>query len=266
MNKRQVVTSLLLLAALLLGCKMSKEASTNRSSNANGAAAKSNDEPTKVNEDGTIPSGKGTEKEKPEAGKGNVQGRVLYNEKPAANIEVKLCEKFNQFFGGCGGQTFITQTDQNGEYLIKNVTPRIYEGLLVKVFDSNYFVFATSGIVQTAKYKINADETFFAPDTSLFKSDLKLVSPKASAKVAANNIEFKWEPYPDASYYKLSVYADTGSGAKPEYDFIGRKVEGESFTTDKPLTPGTYNIKLEAFNANEVKLAESSKDNKITVQ
>jgi len=245
---------------------MSKEASTNRSANTNGAAAKTSDEPTKVNEDGTIASGTGTAKEKPEPGKGNVQGRVLYNEKPAANIEVKLCETFNQFFGGCGGQTFITQTDQNGEYLIKNVTPRVYEGLLVKVFDSNYFVFATSGIVQTAKYKINADETFFAPDTSLFKSDLKLVNPKASAKVATNNIEFKWDPYPDAAYYKLSVYADTDSGAKAEYDFIGRKVEGESFTTDKPLTPGTYNIKLEAFNANEVKLAESSKDHKITVQ
>jgi hypothetical protein len=266
MNRKQVVTSLLLLATLLLGCKMSKESSTNRSANSNAAPAKSRDEPTKVNEDGTIASGTGTEKEKPEPGKGNVQGRVLYNEKPAANIEVKLCEKFNQFFGGCGGQTFITETDQNGEYLIKNVTPRVYEGLLVKVFDSNYFVFATSGIVQTAKYKIDADETFFAPDTSLFKSDLKLVSPKASAKVAANNIEFKWEPYPDAAYYKLSVYADTDSGAKAEYDFIGRKIEGESFTTDKPLTPGTYNIKLEAFNANEVKLSESSKDNKITVQ
>ena len=266
MNKKRVVTSFLLLATLLPGCKMSKETNSNRSTNSNGAASKTNDAPTKVNEDGTIASGTGTEKEKPESGKGNVQGRVLYNEKPAAEIEVKLCEKFNQFFGGCGGQTFITKTDQNGEYLIKNVTPRIYEGLLVKVFDSNYYVFATSGIVQTAKYKINADETFFAPDTTLFKSDLRLVSPKASAKVAANNIEFKWEPYPDASYYKLSVYADTGSGAKPEYDFIGRKVEGESFTTDKPLTPGTYNIKLEAFNSNEVKLAESSKDNKITVQ
>ncbi|HZJ43394.1 MAG TPA: hypothetical protein VFD63_06475 [Pyrinomonadaceae bacterium] len=266
MNKKQVVTSLLLLAALLLGCKMSKETNSNRSSNTNGNAAKSTDEPSKVNEDGTIASRSGTEKEKPEPGKGNVQGRVLYNEKPVAEIEVKLCEKFNQFIGGCGGQTFITKTDQNGEYLIKNVTPRIYEGLLVKVFDSNYYVFATSGIVQTAKYKINADETFFAPDTTLFKSDLKLVSPKASAKVAANNIEFKWDPYPDAAYYKLSVYADSGSGAQPEYDFIGRKVEGESFTTDKPLTPGTYSIKLEAFNANEVKLAESSRDNKFTVQ
>src|SRR6185369_14183442 len=133
MNRKQVVTSLLLLATLLLGCKMSKESSTNRSANSNAASAKSSDEPTKVNDDGTIPSGSGIEKEKPEPGKGNVQGRVLYNEKPAANIEVKLCEKFNQFFGGCGGQTFITQTDQNGEYLIKNVTPRVYEGLLVKV-------------------------------------------------------------------------------------------------------------------------------------
>ena len=56
MNKKQVVTSLLLLAALLLGCKMSKETNSNRSSNTNGNAAKSTDEPSKVNEDGTIAS------------------------------------------------------------------------------------------------------------------------------------------------------------------------------------------------------------------
>jgi hypothetical protein len=265
MNKKQVVFSMLLLATVLLGCKMTKETTSTPSANTNSAAEKSSPSTTKVNDDGTIASGTGVEKEKPAPGKGNVQGKVLYNEKPVPDIEVKLCETFNRFLGGCGGETFITKTDQNGEYVIKNVNPRIYEGLLVKVFNSNYYVFATSGFVGTAKYKIDPDKTFFAADTNLFKDDLRVTSPKASAKVAADNIEFKWDPYPDATFYKLSVYADTESGAKPEYDFIGRKVEGESFITDKPLTPGTYNLKLEAFNANEVKLAESSSDHKITV-
>ena len=57
----------------------------------------------------------GVEKVKPAPGTGNVQGKVLYNSKPAENIEVKLCEKFNQYFGGCSGKTFTARTDKDGE-------------------------------------------------------------------------------------------------------------------------------------------------------
>ena len=66
----------------------------------------------------------GVEKVKPAPGTGNVQGKVLYNSKPAENIEVKLCEKFNQYFGGCSGKTFTARTDKDGEYVITNVEPK----------------------------------------------------------------------------------------------------------------------------------------------
>jgi hypothetical protein len=195
-----------------------------------------------------------------------VQGKVFYNQQPAEGIEVKLCEKFNQYFGGCQGETFVTKTDAKGEYLIKNAPPRIYEGLIVKVFNTPFYVFATSGIVQTAKYKVEADQTFFAPDTNLFKSDLKLVSPKAGSKVDPANIEVKWEAYPDAAYYKFGVYADSSSGATTNYDYINKRVDGLSYVLDKPLGPGSYSCKVEAFNANDVKLSESSRDIKFTVK
>src|SRR5205085_1964975 len=185
-------------------------------------------------------SGKGAEKEKPAAGKGNLQGRVLYNERPAEGIEVKLCEKYSQFLGGCGGETLTAKTDAQGEYLIKNITPKIYEGLIVKVFNTDYYVFATSGIISAAKYKIEEGKTFFASDTNLFKQDLKLASPKAGSKIDANNIEIKWEAYPEAAYYKFSLYADDSTGAATEYDYINRRVDGVSYVLDKPLSPGTY--------------------------
>src|SRR5207237_6212640 len=68
---------------------------------------------------------------------------------------------------------------RRGEYLIKNVPPGIYEGLTARVFDTRYYVFATSGFISSAKYELEPDRTFFAPDSNLFKSDLKLLSPKA---------------------------------------------------------------------------------------
>ena len=263
---KKALASLLLLAAVVVGCKFSKTLNSNKPGNTNTTTTKTTTPPAEPNADGTISSGAGVEKEKSEAGKGNVQGKVFYNEQPAAGTEVKLCEKFNQYFGGCQGETFVTKTDSKGEYLIKNVPPRIYEGLIVKVFDTPYYVFATSGIVQTAKYKIEAGQTFFAPDTNLFKNDLKLLNPKAGSKIDASNIEVKWDSYPAAAYYKFSIFADSSSGASTDYDYINKRVDGLSYVLDKPLSPGSYTCKVEAYNSNDVKLSQSSSDIKFTVK
>lgn len=267
-KSKSAVVPILLSAVLMCGCKSSGELSSNstnqpanQSSNKTGTTKPS----SQPNDDGTIPSGTGVEKEKPAPGTGNVQGKALYNGQPAAGVEVKLCETFNQYFGGCKGETFTTKTDSAGEYLIKNVPPKIYEGLIVKVFDTSYYVFATSGIIQSAKYKIEEGQTFFAPDANLFKNDLKLLSPKAGSKVGPSNIEVKWDAYPDAAYYKFSIYADTSSGATTEYDYINKRVDGLSYVLDKPLSPGSYTCKVEAYNGNDIKLAQSASDIKFTV-
>lgn len=264
------ILTLALVAFLLLGCKAAESLTANQGSNAsntsaNKETAKSNSTTTQPNADGTIPSGTGVEKEKPAAGKGNVQGKAMFNEKPAVGVQVKLCKTFNQFMGGCK-DAVTTKTDDAGEYLLKDVTPGIYEALIVHVFDTPYYVFSTSGIMSAAKYNIEADKTFFAPDTHLFKNDIKVTAPKASAKVAPENVEVKWEPYQDAAYYKLSVYADTSTGAEAPYDYIGRRVDDVSVVMDKPLKPGAYNVKVEAYNSNDRKLAQNSNDLKFSVK
>ena len=271
----ETILTLILALTLVLGCKsltnLGNQAA-NTGANANSSTAKANtsdddDAQVKQNEDGTIPSGTGVEKEKPAPGKGNVQGKALFNEKPAVGVDVKLCKTFNQFFGGCSGETFTAKTDENGEYLIKNVPPGIYEGLTVRVFNTPFYVFATSGIISAAKYNIEADKTYFASETNLFKNDLKVTAPKAGAKVAADGIEVKWEPYPDAAYYKFSVHGDTATGAETNLDFVNKRVDGESsFVLDKPLKAGSYRLEVEAFNANDIKLSESSNDMKFSVK
>jgi len=125
-------------------------------------------------------------------------------------------------------------------------------------------VFATSGFISSAKYKIEAGETFFAPDANLFKSDLKLVTPKAGAKLEGNNIEVKWESYPDAVYYKFNINPSS-SDAQTNYDYIDKRVDGTSYVLDKPLAAGTYACKVTAYNANDIKLADSPDDIKFTV-
>jgi hypothetical protein len=255
---------IVIIAALSLGlsssCKSSVDKGHGSTNNSNSKTSSA-----KPDDQGIIHSGSGEEKEKPAPGKANVAGKVFYNEKPAANIEVKLCEKFSQYFGGCSGQTFTAKTDAGGEYLIKDVPPGIYEGLTAKVFDTPYYVFATSGFVGSAKYQIEADATFFAPDSNLFKSDLKLVSPKAGARLGADNIEVKWESYPDAAYYKFSINPDSASGAQTNYDYINKRVDGTSYLLDRPLAAGTYGCTVTAYNSNDIKLANSPDDIKFTV-
>ena len=92
------------------------------------------------------------------------------------------------------------------------------------------------------------------------------MNPKAGSKIDPNNIEVKWETYPDAAYYKFSVFADSSSGATTEYDYINKRVDGLSYVLDKPLSPGSYSCKVVAYNGNDIKLAESGDDIKFTVK
>ena len=245
------VISIVAVASLTLtNCKVNKSSrSTSESSS------------SPVSVDSTAP---GVEKVKPAPGTGNVQGVVLYNSKPAENIEVKLCETFNQYFGGCGGKTYTARTDKDGEYVIANVEPKVYQGLLAKVFDTDSSVFATTGIagISSAKYEVAADKTLFITPTHLFKGDLKLLNPKAGAKVSTKDLTLKWEPYPDAAYYKFSIYADDAGVTSP---YIGERVDDTSFVIDKPLQKGSHRWQVTAYNSADKKLSESSRDIKFTI-
>lgn len=247
----------LMTAVLIAGCTGTKEAA-DKTSGANDEATPA----TKKSDDGYVASESGTAKATPESGKANVQGKVFFNEKPVEGVEVKLCETFSTF-SGCGGETFTSKTDANGEYLIANVAPRDYQGLIVRVFDTKSYVFASNRFgISASKYKIEPDTTFFAPSTNLFKSDLKVTSPKPKSKVDAKTLEISWEPYEGAAYYKLGMYAQETSSESP---YVNEKIEGTSLKADKPIKNGEYRIKIDAFNANDIKLAELSEDLEFTV-
>jgi hypothetical protein len=124
-------------------------------------------------------------------------------------------------------------------------------------------VFATTGIagINAEKYEIKPDKTLFIAPTSLFKGDLKVLNPKANAKVG-QNLELKWQDYPDATYYKFSLYSEDSTITSP---YINQRVEATSYLLEKPMPKGTYRIEIEAFNGDDRKLAETSNDIKMTV-
>ncbi|HWF89242.1 MAG TPA: carboxypeptidase-like regulatory domain-containing protein [Pyrinomonadaceae bacterium] len=213
--------------------------------------------------DSTAPV-EGVEKVKPAPGTGNVQGKVLYNNAPVANIDVRLCETFSRFLSGCGGKIYTAKTDKDGDFVITNVPPKEYEGLTVRVFDTDSYVFATTGIagISSAKYNVVADKTLFVAPTHLFKGDLQIINPKAGSTVSGENLELKWEPYPDAAYYKFSLSPDEHLVTPP---YINERVDDSSFKVTKPLQKGTYRFKVEAYNKSDRKLSETADDINFTV-
>jgi hypothetical protein len=245
MLKNFVIVSVCLLAAAgLTGCAKKKGPQTGSSDQA-----------------ATV---EGVEKVKPAPGTGNVQGKVLYNNAPVANIEVKLCETFSRFLSGCGGKIYTAKTDKDGDFVITNVPPKQYEGLTVRVFDTDSYVFATTGIagIGAAKYDVVADKTLFVAPTHLFKGDLKVVNPKPGSTVSAEGLELQWDAYPDAAYYKFTLYPDNHQITPP---YINQRVDAASFKVNKPLEKGTYRYKVEAFNSSDRKLSETSDDINFTI-
>lgn len=206
----------------------------------------------------------GVEKMKPAPGTGNVQGKVLYNGAPVENIEVKLCETFSRFLSGCGGKTYEAKTDKDGDFVITNVEPKEYQGLTVRVFDTDSYVFATTGIagISATKYNVVADKTLFVAPTHLFKGDLKVVNPKAGSTVTAQDLELKWDAYPEAAYYKFTLYPNNHQITPP---YVNQRVDEASFKINKPLEKGTYRYKVEAYNGADKKLSESSDDYEFTI-
>jgi hypothetical protein len=263
---KRLIAYACLLVVVATGCKLgdtiSRSVNNNASGNTSGNTSAS-PSPAPTNES-SVSGATGVEKQKPAPGTGNVQGKVLFNSKPVPNIEVKLCEKFNRFFGGCQGKTYTARTDADGVYVVANVPPMEYEGLLARVFDTGSWVFATTGIggLNASKYEVNADKTLFVNPASLFKSDLKSLTPKAGSKVSGQGLELKWEPYPDAAYYKFSLYATEPGVTSP---YINERVDGTSFTLDKPMPKGTYRWELEAYNGDDEKLSENNDDIKFTI-
>jgi len=207
----------------------------------------------------------GVEKVKPAPGTGNVQGKVLYNNAPVANIEVKLCETFSRFLSGCGGKIYTAKSDNDGDFVITNVPPKEYEALTVRVFDTDSYVFATAGIagISATKYNVEADKTLFVRPTHLFKGDLKVLNPKAGSTVNGQDLELRWEPYPDAAYYKFTLYPDNHQTTPP---YMNERVEAATFKVNKPLEKGTYRYTVEAYNSSDKKLSETPDDIRFTIE
>lgn len=190
---------------------------------------------------------------------GAVQGLILYDERPAAGLAVKLCETFSSY-SGCAGKKLVTTTDATGAYTFNAVPPSEWEGLTVRVFATKDELYIASGLIGAKRHVVTAGSVLSVPPTRLFKSDLRVTSPKAGAKLKTRRFPLTWAAYPGAASYRVSLVANP-------YRQLGYDLEvvRPSFVLDKPLDNGNYTVTITALNAWGHKLATSDRGVKFSV-
>lgn len=270
--KKQFILGVVSIITILAGCVEKQSTSVSNSqppANASPIGNGAIPPTTQNNGDANLVSSEAnTEKVKPLSGKANVQGRVLYNLQPVTDIEVKLCVESN-LYGDCMGKKHLTKTDANGAYLFANIAPGDYM-IFVRVFNTKQYIFTGTYGFSPTRYKLEADKTLFVPTTNLFKSDLKVQNPKPGSSVDADNFEIKWDAYPDAAYYRLELMNfSTGK------NYLSETVKTTNYKIEKPslnvenrgiaLINGGYRLRIEAYNAVNIKLAQCEDGIEFTV-
>ena len=186
----------------------------------------------------------------PAKGFGNAQGRVLFDGKPAANIEVRLCESIN-FISGCAGKTFRAKTDKEGNYTIDKVEPGEY-ALAVQIFETDSFLYPTTGILSASKFVVEEGKTLDIRATNLWKTDLVALSPKAGEDVKSGAPKLSWKAHPSAAQYEIRL-APKNSGGEAQT----LKTSANFVKPETPLLNGDYTWSVETTNASGTKIAET---------
>lgn len=195
----------------------------------------------------------------PPPGTGNVRGRVLWNGQPVVDVEVKLCEKVS-LFGGCSGLETGTRTDEGGRYLLAGIAPGQYS-LVVQAPDGNGWLYITAGLgISAREYTVVADQVLNVGDQHTYKSDLTLTGPADDSQVDSANPTLTWELYPEAAYYELYLSPEKGSAI-----YTSHQVDDIQVTPAVPLIDCSYTWKVEAFNAQRIKIAEADGYHHFTV-
>ena len=75
-----------------------------------------------------------------------------------------------------------------------------------------------------------------------------MIHPSSTAKAA-------WEAYPEAASYSIDLFQYSGK----INHLTAQTTKANSYKLEKPLPDGPYHLRVEAFNASGVKLAQAGK-------
>lgn len=213
----------------------------------------------------------------PTEGQRNLIGRVVANDQPVVDSEVRLC-----IDDACNQVERTTSTDNLGWFVFINLPLSDYS-VQVKGFDPDsrmwFSFFSRPEDAKVSyypyyigpnpfKFHLNDGETLNLGDLHIYKTDLKLTTPTSAEEVSQRNPTLTWEAYPGAAYYGLyfgkSLYISNTS-IYPDLPEVAEKVIGNSYTINRSLPNCQYSWKVEAYDADGIKISESAEEDVFTM-
>lgn len=179
----------------------------------------------------------------PAAGKASAAGLVLWNGKPVQYVKVLLCQ---EFFQGCSGNEYSTNSDEKGRYVFKDVKPGEYK-LVVNVPNTDWYIYNTE-----KKETLEADQIRYFDAVHIFKVDLRVKYPTDNMTISEDRPTLTWKEYSGASYYEVVIWTQYFADIQ---EF--QQVQTTEYTIQAPLPEGYYIWELSAFNADGIKIAEA---------
>ena len=208
----------------------------------------------------------------PTAGQKNLIGRVVANNQPVVDSEVRLC-----IDDACNLVERTTSTDNLGWFVFVDLPLSDYS-VQVKGFDPDsrmwwsFFSWPDDAKVTYYPYykgptpfifHLNAGETLNLGDLHIYTTYLKLTTPASAEEVSQRNPTLTWEAYPGAAYYGLyfgkSLYVSNTS-IYTDLPDVAEKVIGNSYTINRSLPDCQYSWKVEAYDADGIKISESASE------
>ena len=164
-----------------------------------------------------------------------VEGRVLWNEQPAAGARVVATSLYD-FSSTHYGEAI---TDTGGHFTIRGV-PVGEKYLYVFGSGPEYWVSAVTPFVMT-------DEGAIAADTYLCRG-FEGISPARGDSLRVTRPLLRWNAYPGAVDYAVRVIREGERNFLFSRGDRDARVATTSVQMDVDLPPGTYNWRVDAFN------------------
>jgi hypothetical protein len=180
-------------------------------------------------------------------GRANVLGLVLWNDQPVIKSAVWLCKGEKYSSVECIERQSVN-TDRNGYFVFINVIPGTYN-IRINSFGLNWWQYLES---QT----ILADQNVILHPWNVYKLDLHVTNPGNGKTISEAVPTFKWDAYPQATYYQVSLYDEKGKWAAQN-----EIVYGNEFTPAQPLVACKYFWYVEAFNSKGTLISHSAPPN-----